>query len=103
MLELLWAVVLLWNVVTVVVFGWDKWRSKRNGENPRSDKQRRRVPESTLLWMVFLTGWFGAWLALAWFRHKTQKRSFRVLATVLTIVNPFWALVWWTLRGDGTA
>jgi uncharacterized membrane protein YsdA (DUF1294 family) len=103
MLEFVWALVLLWNVATVVVFGWDKWRSRKNGADPRPDRQRRRVRERTLLWMVFLTGWLGAWLAMAWFRHKTLKRGFRVLAALWTVVNPFWLLVWWTFRGDGAA
>ena len=87
MLPLAWALVLVWNVATVVVYGWDKWRSTKN---------KRRVPERTLLWMLFLTGWIGAWLAMGWFRHKTQKQPFRRYALLLTVVNPIWLLIWWT-------
>ena len=40
---------------------------------------------------------FGAWLGMAWFRHKTQKQRFRRYAWAWTLLNPFWALVWWTV------
>lgn len=90
MLQLVWALVLLWNVATLATYGWDKWRSAKPG--------RRRVPERTLLCMLFATGWLGAWLAMAWFRHKTAKPSFRRYAILWTFVNPFWLLLWWTWR-----
>jgi uncharacterized membrane protein YsdA (DUF1294 family) len=92
MLRLAWSVVLLVNLLAVIVFGWDKMRSK---------KEAPRVRERTLLLLVFATGWLGAWLAMAWFRHKTSKRSFRVLAGLLTVLNPFWLLVWWTWESAG--
>ena len=87
MLELAWSLVLLWNVLTLATFGWDKWRSSR---------ERPRVSERRLLWMLFLTGWVGAWLAMAWFRHKTVKQPFRRYAALWTAINPFWLLVWWS-------
>lgn len=94
MSELLWALVLLWNVITLATFGWDKWRSKKQG---------RRVSERTLLTMLFATGWLGAWLAMAWFRHKTIKQPFRRWAVVWTVVNPFWLLLWLSWQGSGAA
>ena len=87
MLELLWSLVLLWNVATLATFGWDKLRSKRQG---------RRVPERTLLCMLFATGWVGAWIAMSLFRHKTIKQPFRRYAIAWTVLNPFWVLVWWS-------
>ncbi len=87
MLQLVWAVVVLLNVVTLLVFGFDKWRSRGDG---------RRVSERALLWFVFLGGWIGAWLAMGWFRHKTQKQPFRRYAIAWTVLNPFWLLVWWS-------
>lgn len=89
MLQLWWALVLVVNVATLLVFGWDKWRSRG---------PRRRVPERVLLWFVFWTGWPAAWLGMAWFRHKTQKAAFRRWALLWTVVNPFWLLLWATLR-----
>ncbi len=88
MLPVVWIGVLLMNVLTIAVFGFDKWRARRQG---------RRVPERTLLLLVFWFGWLGAWLAMAWFRHKTVKVSFRRLAALYTVLNPFWVLLWWTL------
>jgi uncharacterized membrane protein YsdA (DUF1294 family) len=88
MLDLAWGLVLVVNLVALAVFGFDKWRSRGQG---------RRVPERTLLWLLFLCGWIGAWVAMAWFRHKTQKQSFRRWAILWTVVNPFWALLWWTV------
>ncbi len=87
MFDLAWGLVLVVNLVALAVFGFDKWRSRGQG---------RRVPERTLLWLLFLCGWIGAWVAMAWFRHKTQKQSFRRWAILWTVVNPFWALLWWT-------
>ena len=87
MLRLIWALVLVWNVVVLATYGWDKLRSSRQG---------RRVRERTLLWFLFAGGWPGAWLAMAWFRHKTVKQPFRRYAILWTVLNPFWALVWWT-------
>ncbi|MCU0867149.1 MAG: DUF1294 domain-containing protein [Planctomycetes bacterium] len=91
MLGLLWGLVLVVNVATALVFGFDKWRARRNG---------RRVPERKLLWLVFATGWIGAWAAMALFRHKTVKQPFRRLALLWTVVNPFWLLLWQTVAGE---
>ena len=87
-MELIWGIVLLWNVATLLAYGWDKWRSTKQGA--------RRVSERTLLWMLFLTGWLGAWIGMAWFRHKTIKQPFRRYAIAWTVINPFWLLLWWT-------
>ncbi len=92
MLPLAWYAVAALNVVTLLVFGFDKWRSRGAG---------RRVPERVLLWHVFLCGAPGAWLAISLFRHKTRKQPFRSLALLWTIVNPIWALLWWTWRELG--
>lgn len=88
--QLLWALWVTWNVCTLVVFGYDKWRARR---------ERRRVRERTLLWCIGIGGWLGAWLAMGWFRHKTQKGSFRRWAALWTVLNPTWLLIWWTLQG----
>lgn len=88
MLQLAWALVLLLNVTALVVYGYDKWKSRGQG---------RRVPERTLLWLLLLGGWVGAWTAMSLFRHKTQKQPFRRWAITWTVFNPFWLLVWWSL------
>ena len=95
--QLLWALVLLSNLATIVVFAFDKLQSKR--------KQARRVPERTLLWFMFFGGLIGGWVAMSLFRHKTIKTSFRVKAIFVTLVNPVWLLVWWWIatRGEGAS
>jgi uncharacterized membrane protein YsdA (DUF1294 family) len=90
--ELVWALWLLWNVATLLVFGFDKWRSRGEG---------RRIRERTLLWWMAVGGWLGGWLAMAWFRHKTVKQPFRRWAITWTLINPTWLLVWWTFQGRG--
>lgn len=82
-----WAL-LAWNVAVGAVFGWDKLMARTG---------RRRVPEATLLWSTFLCGCVGAWLAMEFLRHKTQKRGFRWRALALTVMNPLWPLLWWLL------
>jgi uncharacterized membrane protein YsdA (DUF1294 family) len=89
MLELAWGLVLVLNVVTLLVFGFDKWRSRGAGS---------RVPERTLLWLVGLGGLVGAWMAMSLFRHKTRKMPFRAWAILWTALNPLWLLAWATLR-----
>lgn len=83
-----WSAVAVCNVVALLAFGWDKWRSTRRG---------RRVSERTLLALLF-GGVLGAWVAMKWFRHKTRKQPFRRWAIVWTIANPLWPLAWWWLR-----
>ncbi len=88
MLQVCWALVLVINLAAVVVYGFDKWKSRGQG---------RRVAERTLLWLVFATGWIGAWVAMSMFRHKTVKQPFRRWAMLWTVLNPFWLLLWQTL------
>ncbi len=73
------------NLLAFLAFGMDKRRARR-------DKQR--VPESTLLWLTFVTGVFGSWVGMSFFRHKTRKRSFRWKAVLVTVVNPLWLLLY---------
>jgi uncharacterized membrane protein YsdA (DUF1294 family) len=78
------------NVVTFVVYGWDKWRARRGG---------RRVPEAHLLWLAAVTGAIGAWTAMTLFRHKTRKRSFRRWLVLATAWNGVWVWLWLQMRG----
>ena len=56
------------SIGTFVLFGYDKWRARRNGS--------RRVAESTLLAACALGGWLGGLLGIIFFRHKSSKPSF---------------------------
>jgi uncharacterized membrane protein YsdA (DUF1294 family) len=52
-----------------LLFGFDKWRSRRRGA---------RVSEATLLWTCVCAGWPGGLLGILVFRHKSAKTSFRL-------------------------
>jgi len=93
--QLLWAIVLLINIATLVVFGLDKIQSKR--------KRARRISERTLLGFMFFGGLVGGWVAMSLFRHKTVKRSFRWKAILCTLLSPVWLLVWWWWTGPGAS
>ena len=72
------AVLVVLNLVTFAVFGWDKLCA-RNG--------RRRVSERALLTLMVVGGSPGGWAAMLLFHHKTQKASFRTLAIVITVLQ----------------
>jgi uncharacterized membrane protein YsdA (DUF1294 family) len=63
---------LLLNLITFGVYGFDKILSLR--DNP----QARRVREVTLLGLALLGGIIGGLLAMTLFRHKIKKISFVV-------------------------
>lgn len=72
------AVVVVLSLVTFVVYGFDKRRAQMSG---------RRVPENTLHLMALLGGWPGALMGQRVFRHKTQKRVFRIVFWLCVMLN----------------
>ncbi|WP_430413915.1 DUF1294 domain-containing protein [Parasphingorhabdus sp.] len=60
-------VVLLVNLQTFLLFGWDKWMAEAG---------RWRVSEATLLGWAFCGGIVGAYAGRQLFRHKTRKQPF---------------------------
>lgn len=57
------------NMLTFLVYGWDKLCAKREGA--------RRVPEKTLLFLAVIGGSVGAILGMNFFHHKTKHAQFR--------------------------
>ena len=56
------------NLLTFVVYGIDKWKSKHKSW---------RIPEASLLLLAALGGSIGALLAMHLFHHKTLHKKFR--------------------------
>ncbi len=73
----------------------------------RAIKEARRIPERVLHGSSFLGGWPGAYLAQQWFRHKTQKTSFRMMFWLIVALHlaaiGYCIYHWWTFRPETTA
>ena len=87
-----WGLLACWlvliNLVTFFVFGFDKWKAKRKEKNDAV----RRVPEKTLLILSAIGGSVGGLLGMRVWRHKTLHRAFRFgvpLILALQIIIPF--------------
>lgn len=61
---------LLVNVATFVVFGFDKDAAYKN---------KRRIPEKTLFILTLFGGTVGGLLGMKVFHHKTSKTSFLLI------------------------
>lgn len=90
-LMLHWAWVVAWlagvNIVTVAIYGWDKYQARHGGF---------RVPERTLHGLSVVGGSPGAYVGQVLFRHKTSKRSFIVVYCLIVAVQAavlLWAYV----------
>jgi uncharacterized membrane protein YsdA (DUF1294 family) len=69
---------LVLSICCCILYGRDKLAA-RSGN--------RRIPERTLLLVGLAGGWPGGLVGQQMFRHKTQKRSFRVQFWLTVIVN----------------
>ena len=56
------------NAVTFIVYGIDKYKSK---------KAKLRIPEATLLLLAVLGGSIGAWMGMKVWHHKTMHKKFK--------------------------
>lgn len=66
------------NVVTFLLYGVDKWKSKRG---------KWRIPEATLIWMALLGGSIGALLGIRLWHHKTLHTKFRYGVPAILLVQ----------------
>ena len=78
MLLILWAVWLIINLITFILYGVDKRRARKGAW---------RIPEKTLLIGTWLLGGVGAWLAMRTFRHKTKHIAFQVSAPAGAVLS----------------
>ena len=56
------------NIVAFVVYGIDKVKARKN---------KRRIPEATLLMLAVIGGSIGAWLGMKVWHHKTLHKKFK--------------------------
>ncbi|MEM7454475.1 MAG: DUF1294 domain-containing protein [Planctomycetota bacterium] len=66
------------SLITFVFYGWDKRQAGNKGW---------RVPEKTLHTLSVMGGWPGAIAGQQFFRHKTQKTSFRVVFYLTILIH----------------
>lgn len=72
------AAVLVLSVASFLMYGWDKRQAKTGGW---------RVPEKNLHLLSLFGGWPGAILGQNYFRHKTQKQSFRGMFWLTVVLH----------------
>ncbi len=77
---------ILINIITFAVFGFDKLRAVR---------QKWRVRERTLFVLALIGGSPGALLGMIVFRHKIRKRAFVIGIPLILAVQA--AVIWWTM------
>lgn len=65
------------NLVTFIIFGYDKWISKHNAkQTKRRRRTKRRIPEKTLLSLAGAGGSVGALMGMSVWHHKTMHKKF---------------------------
>jgi uncharacterized membrane protein YsdA (DUF1294 family) len=74
----------VWNIITFVLYGADKFLAKR---------QKKRISETTLISCAFLMGAIGATLGMVMFRHKTRRVKFKLLISTALVVNMSLAII----------
>ena len=97
-----WGLLAIWliviNLVTFFVFGFDKLKAKYKEKHETA----RRVPEKTLFLLAALGGSVGALIGMRVWRHKTLHKTFRIgipliLAGQILIPAGLW-LCWNVIR-----
>lgn len=73
------------NLVTFAIYGFDKWKARN---------KKWRIAESTLLLMAAIGGSIGAWTGMQVWHHKTLHKKFRygIPAILLMQVTLFYWL-----------
>lgn len=77
------------NLLTFILYGIDKLKSKHNGW---------RISERCLLWFTFCGGSVGAMFGMLIFHHKTNHLKFRILVPlffvlhIATVIVAYWYL-----------
>ena len=87
---LLWTYIII-SVLTFIVYAWDKAAAR---------KGKWRIKEKTLHIFALIGGWPGAVMAQKILRHKSIKRSFRMIFWLTVILN-IAVLIWFLFSDSG--
>ncbi len=77
---------ILWNIAVFLIYGIDKLKAV-------CDKWR--ISERTLIVCAFMLGAPGAIMGMKCFRHKTQKKEFKIYIFASVVFN---LLILWCLK-----
>lgn len=66
------------NVVTLIVYGIDKYKAK---------KAKWRISEATLLLLAILRGSIGAWIGMKIWHHKTMHKKFKYGVPAILLIQ----------------
>ena len=72
------ALLLLINLITFSVFGYDKQLAKN---------RKNRISERSLFLLMLFGGTIGGLLAMLVFRHKTKKTSFKLMVFGIILIQ----------------
>lgn len=89
----LWPWLLSINIVTFLVYGYDKMIA--------GSDRRTRIPESILLLLALIGGTVGAVLSMVMFHHKTAKRSFQIKFAIALMAQVIAIIVYLTVFQQG--
>lgn len=84
--------VLVVNIITFLVYGWDKYAAIRNFY---------RVSEKNLLLLALCFGAPGAFISMKVFHHKTQKPVFMVVVPIIFVIQLVLILMYMNKQGYG--
>ncbi len=79
------------NIVTLALYGYDKRQAVAGGT---------RVPEAALHVAALFGGSPGAAIAQVMFRHKTRKRSFRIVFMAIIVLQVAVVYGYWRFTHD---
>jgi uncharacterized membrane protein YsdA (DUF1294 family) len=76
--QIIFTYLIIVNVVTLFVYGIDKWKSKRD---------KWRIPEAQLLGLAVIGGSIGAWVGMKIWHHKTMHKKFKYGVPAILIIQ----------------
>lgn len=77
-MKLLWIYLLIINIISFLVMGWDK---------RAAIKHNQRIPEKTLFIVAFIGGSLGSISAMILFHHKNRKPKFLIGFPVIIVLQ----------------